>query len=62
MGGQGCKGVMGVTTQMSKQAMQGGEGKAGSWCGHLRCITHEVGRVVVGDGEQGQERGGSKAT
>ena len=54
---------MGVTSQTSEQATQGGEGKAGSWCGHLaRVNMSEVGRVVVGDGEQGQERGGSKAT
>ena len=33
--------VMGVMSRKSRQATQGGEGKAGSWCGHLRCVTHE---------------------
>ena len=37
----GCRGVMGVTTEKSKQATQGGKGKAGSWCGHLGCVKHE---------------------
>ena len=31
----GCKRVMGVMSQMSRQAMQGGEGKAESWYDYL---------------------------
>ena len=30
----GCRRVMGVMSRTSGQATQGGEGKAGCWCGH----------------------------
>ena len=37
----GCRRVMGVMSQTSGQAMQGGKGKAESWCGYLVHIKHE---------------------